>query len=74
MSALQKTMLILGPTTLADPMRAADAVAEHAQVLAALQDRDGAAAEQAMRTHVEAALSVRIRGMRNREIPLEDEA
>jgi DNA-binding GntR family transcriptional regulator len=30
MAALQKTMLILGPTTLADPARAADAVAEHA--------------------------------------------
>jgi DNA-binding GntR family transcriptional regulator len=73
MSALQKTMLILGPTTLADPTRAADAVAEHAYVLAALQDRDGMAAEEAMRRHVEAALSARIRGMRNREIPLEDD-
>lgn len=74
MSALQKTMLILGPTTLADPTRAADAVAEHAKVLAALQDRDELAAEQAMRSHVEAALSVRIRGMRSREIPLEGDA
>lgn len=73
MSALQKTMLILGPTTLADPTRAADAVAEHAYVLAALQNRDGLAAEEAMRRHVEAALSARIRGMRNREIPLEDD-
>jgi DNA-binding GntR family transcriptional regulator len=72
MSTLQKTMLIIGPTTLADPTRAADAVAEHAKVLAALQARDGRMAEQAMRDHVEAALSVRIRGMRNREIPLED--
>lgn len=73
MSVLQKTMLILGPTTLADPTRAADAFAEHAHVLAALQDRDGLAAEEAMRRHVEAALSVRIRSMRNREIPLEDD-
>jgi DNA-binding GntR family transcriptional regulator len=73
MSVLQKTMLIMGPTTLANPSRAADALAEHARVLAALKNRDGLAAEQAMRTHVEAALSVRIRGMRNREIPLENE-
>lgn len=74
MSALQKTLLILGPTTLADPARAVSAVAEHAAVLAALLARDRAAAEAAMRAHVEAALSARIRGMRGREIPLEDEA
>ncbi len=73
MAALQKTMLIIGPTSLADPTRAADAVAEHADVLEALRNRDGLAAEQAMRAHVEAALTVRIRGMRNRQIPLEDE-
>lgn len=73
MSALQKTLLILGPSTLSDPERAVDAVAEHAAVLAALQARDGNAAEIAMRRHVEAAMSARIRGMRGREIPLEDE-
>jgi DNA-binding GntR family transcriptional regulator len=74
MSALQKTLLILGPTTLADPDRARSAVAEHAAVLAALQARDGSRAEAAMRAHVEAALSARIRGMRGRELPMEDEA
>ncbi|MFN4171740.1 MAG: GntR family transcriptional regulator [Pseudorhodobacter sp.] len=74
MSALQKTLLILGPSTLADPERAAGAVAEHGAVLAALVARDAGAAEAAMRAHVEAALSMRIRGMRGREIPLEDEA
>ena len=74
MSALQKTLLILGPTTLADPDRALSAVAEHAAVLAALQARDGSRAEAAMRAHVEAALSARIRGMRGRELPMEDEA
>lgn len=73
MSALQKTLLILGPTTLADPERAISAVAEHAAVLAALRARDGAGAEVAMRAHVEAALSARIRGMRGRELPMEDE-
>ncbi|WP_395541495.1 GntR family transcriptional regulator [Neotabrizicola sp. sgz301269] len=74
MSALQKTLLILGPTTLAEPERAVSAVEEHSAVLAALQMRNGAAAEAAMRVHVEAALSARLRGMRGREIPLEDEA
>lgn len=73
MSALQKTLLILGPTTLADPERAISAVAEHAAVLAALRARDGTGAETAMRAHVEAALSARIRGMRGRELPMEDE-
>lgn len=74
MSALQKTLLILGPTTLADPGRAAAAVAEHAAVLEALAARDAVAAEAAMRAHVESALSARLRGMRGRELPLEDEA
>lgn len=73
MSALQKTLLILGPTTLADPDRAVAAVAEHAAVLAALEARDGAAAEAAMRRHVGAALSARLRGMRGRALPMEDE-
>ncbi len=73
MSALQKTLLILGPTTLAEPDRAAAAVAEHAAVLDALLARDGAQAEVAMRAHVEAALSARIRGMRGRDLPMEDD-
>ena len=73
MNALQKTMLILGPTTLAHPDRAMAAVAEHAAVLAALEARDSAAAEAAMRAHVGAALSARLRGMRGREVPMEDE-
>jgi DNA-binding GntR family transcriptional regulator len=72
MSALQKTLLILGPTTLADPDRALAAVAEHAAVLAALEARDGAGAEAAMRAHVGAALSARLRGMRGRDLPMED--
>lgn len=74
MSALQKTLLILGPTTLADPARAMAAVQEHAAVLAALEARDGAGAEAAMRAHVGAALSARLRGMRGRDAPAEDDA
>ena len=73
MSALQKTLLILGPTTLADPSRATAAVEEHTAVLTALLARDGAKAEAAMRAHVDAALAARLRGMRDREVPLEDD-
>lgn len=72
-SALQKTLLILGPTTLSEPERQAGAVAEHQAVIAALAARDPDAAERAMRAHVEAALKARIRGMRGRELPLEED-
>lgn len=74
MSALRKTMMILGPTTLSDPARASQAVTEHAAVLAAIKAHDATTAEAAMRAHVENALSARIRGMRGREQPHEDEA
>lgn len=72
-SALQKTLLILGPTTLADPGRAVASVTEHAAVLDRLAARDAAGAEAAMRAHVEQALSARLRGMRGRDIPLDGE-
>ncbi|MFN3292678.1 MAG: GntR family transcriptional regulator [Gemmobacter sp.] len=72
MGALHKTLLILGPTTLTDAARATDAVAEHRQVLAALAAGDAAAAEAAMRAHVTAALAVRLRSLRARPLP-EDE-
>lgn len=62
--ALQKTLLILGPSTLTDPARAAEAVAEHDAILHALRARDGAAAEAAMRTHIEAAHRARLRSFR----------
>nr|WP_248633251.1 FCD domain-containing protein [Cereibacter changlensis] len=49
------------------------AAAEHAAVIGAIAAHDGDAAEAAMRAHVEAALNARIRAMRGREIPMEDE-
>lgn len=64
MSALHKTLLILGPTTLTDPLRHVDAVAEHAAVLDALSDGDGARAQALMQDHVMAALAVRLRTIR----------
>jgi DNA-binding GntR family transcriptional regulator len=72
-NALQKTLLILGPTTLTDSTRAADAVSEHAAILRALTARDEATAEAAMRAHISAAMAVRIRAMRNRPAILGDE-
>lgn len=67
MAAIGKTLLILGPTTLADPARAAAVVAEHDAILTALAGRDGAGAEAAMRAHIEAALKLRLRELRSRE-------
>lgn len=71
-NALQKTLLILGPTTLSEEQRRVDAVAEHDAVIAAIAAREGAAAENAMKAHIDAALRARIRGMRGRDIPPEE--
>jgi len=66
MIVVQKTLLILGPTTLAETSRAETAVEEHDTVLSALRARDGAAAETAMRNHIEASQRMRLRQLRNR--------
>ncbi|MDN5788836.1 GntR family transcriptional regulator [Pseudorhodobacter sp.] len=70
-NALQKTLLILGPTTLVEPVRATEAVGEHEIILAALRDRDGLRAETAMRAHIEAAHRVRLRALLGRDRPIE---
>lgn len=62
--AVQKTLLILGPTTLDESARSDEATGEHARILAALRSRDGAGAEAAMRAHIEAAHRARLRQMR----------
>lgn len=64
--ALQKALLILGPTTLTESDRAEQAVEEHTRILDAILDRDGARAELAMRSHIEAAQRVRVRSLRAR--------
>ncbi|MFC7704208.1 GntR family transcriptional regulator [Plastorhodobacter daqingensis] len=71
-SGLQKTMMILGPTTLIAPDRAAEAVKEHYVILDALEARDGDAAEALMRNHLAGAHRARIRALRQRERPIED--
>jgi DNA-binding GntR family transcriptional regulator len=62
--AVQKTLLILGPSTMEESTRAAEAIAEHDRIIAALHARDGAAAEAAMRAHIEAAHRARLRQLR----------
>ncbi len=61
---LQKALMILGPTTLTEPDRAAKAVEEHFGVLDAIKAREGTLAEAAMRAHIEAAQRVRVRALR----------
>jgi DNA-binding GntR family transcriptional regulator len=62
--ALQKALMILGPTTLTEPDRARQAGEEHFGVLDAIKARDGTQAEAAMRAHIEAAQRVRVRALR----------
>lgn len=62
--AVQKTLLILGPSTMEEGSRTAEALAEHQEVLEALCARDGVRAEAAMRRHIEAAHRVRLRQFR----------
>ena len=59
--SIQKTLLILGPSTLEDAVRVTDAVREHGEIIAALQSHDGDAAEAAMRAHIEAAHRARLK-------------
>lgn len=68
-NALQKTLLILGPSTLIGEDRARQAVIEHNDVLTALRNRDGEQAEMLMRVHIEAAHRVRLKALRGRERP-----
>ncbi|WP_180900363.1 GntR family transcriptional regulator [Martelella soudanensis] len=65
-SSLQKSLMILGPTTLTEPDRAEKAVEEHYGILEALRARDGKLAEAAMRAHIEMAQRVRVRSLRAR--------
>ncbi|MBB97396.1 MAG: GntR family transcriptional regulator [Rhodobacteraceae bacterium] len=62
--AVYKTLLILGPSTMEEASRAADAIAEHDRVIAAVRARDEAAAETAMRAHIEAGHRARLRQFR----------
>lgn len=67
MRMLQKTLLILGPSTMEEADRAERAIAEHAELLTALRDRNEAEAEAAMRRHILGAHRMRLRQLRARE-------
>lgn len=67
MLSLQKALLVLGPSQLLDGDRAEAAVAEHRRIMAALNARDGAAAETEMRAHIQAAQRMRIRALQERD-------
>ena len=62
--AAQKTLLILGPSTMEEGSRAEAAVAEHARLIEALRARDEDAAEARMRAHMDAAHRARQRQLR----------
>jgi DNA-binding GntR family transcriptional regulator len=56
---LSEKLILLGPTTLADDGRFAEARSEHAAVVAAIAAGDAATAEARMRAHVRAAWRAR---------------
>ncbi len=62
--SIQKTLLILGPSTLEDAERVHQAVAEHEAIFDALQRHDGDEAQAAMRAHIEAAHRARLTHLR----------
>ena len=54
-------VLLPGATTLSAPDRAAESLAEHTAIVAAIRAHDGDAAEAAARAHIRAAFKARIR-------------
>jgi DNA-binding GntR family transcriptional regulator len=64
--AVEKTLLILGPSTMEEGDRASEAISEHGKVLEALHVRNGGLAESEMRQHIEAAHRARLRQLRSK--------
>ena len=58
---MQRTILLLGPSTLNDPQRAQTAIKEHRALIKALQSGDADKAETIMSTHLQNAQRSRIR-------------
>jgi len=59
--SMQRTLLILGPSTLHDPKRAASAIKEHRALIQAIEKRDEEKAEAIMSQHLLNAQRSRIR-------------
>lgn len=60
LAGLQDAMTLLGPSTYRVPARNAQALAEHRELLEAIEARDPALAEQRARQHIRSALGARI--------------
>jgi len=60
-NTMQRTLLILGPSTLNDPKRASGAIKEHNALLKALERNDADRAESVMSEHLKNAQRSRIR-------------
>lgn len=58
---LRQAILLLSGTTLVDPARRKPAIEEHARIVEAIAERDGAAAEEAARHHIAQAHAARLR-------------
>jgi len=58
---MQRTLLILGPSTLSDSKRAENAIKEHGALIKAIESRDADKAEKIMSDHLRSAQRSRIR-------------
>jgi DNA-binding GntR family transcriptional regulator len=58
---VHRSMALMANTSLAAEGRAEMAMAEHAQIVTAIESRDGEAAYQALRTHISRAFETRLR-------------
>lgn len=65
-AAVNKTLLILGRSTMEEGDRAKSALQEHMTILKALSERDDQAAGNAMRAHIAHAHRARLRQLRER--------
>ena len=63
---VQKSLLVVGPSTLNEASRAHEVVAEHDAVIEALLTRQGGRAEAAMTAHIEASHRARLRQLAQR--------
>lgn len=64
--SIDKTLLILGPSTLTESSRPTSANCEHEAILQAIRARDPQQAENAMRVHIESAHRARLRQLRHK--------
>jgi DNA-binding GntR family transcriptional regulator len=58
---VHRSMALMATTSLAAAGRGAEAVEEHAAIVRAIEARDGAAAETAIRAHISRAFETRLR-------------